>query len=148
MSKWQTGRNFTQNISSFRYLIFHVLNAKNIFFHLGSSCRTVGGQRRVSNPEPDQPCNFPFIWNGISHNSCINDADGNWCSTHVNRRGEYIDKKWGICSSTCPGKNYRYLIISFVRFSLIRFVFHSFRHLWIKVHTKWRYIFMLSNYKR
>ena len=77
-------------------------------FHLGSNCGTVGGQRRVSNPDPDQPCIFPFKWSGISHNSCINDADGNWCSTQVNSRGEYIDKKWGICSSTCPGKTYRY----------------------------------------
>ena len=81
---------------------------ENIFFHLGSICRTVGGQSRVSNPDPDQPCIFPFIWKGVSHSSCINDADGNWCATLVNSRGELeFYKKWGICSSTCPGKIFR-----------------------------------------
>ena len=106
------GLGITPLIGACRDTVYYVFcykqtKCKKHIFHLGSSCGTVGGQRRVSNPDPDKPCIFPFIWSGVSHSSCINDADGNWCSTQVNRRGEYIDKKWGICSSTCPGKSYR-----------------------------------------
>jgi hypothetical protein len=75
-----------------------------------ASCRSRrnnnNGQTNNDNPDPDQKCVFPFIWAGVKHNSCINDDDagGSWCSTKVDRYGKYIDRKWGICSPTCPGK--------------------------------------------
>jgi len=73
-----------------------------------ANCRTRrnnnNGQTNNDNPDPDQPCVFPFIWSGVKHNSCVNDdvAGGSWCSTKVDRNGKYIDRKWGICSPTCP----------------------------------------------
>lgn len=76
-----------------------------------ANCRTQdesttiqSGKTDNDNPHPDQPCVFPFIWAGVKHNSCVNDDDagGSWCSTKVDRYGKYIDRKWGICSPTCP----------------------------------------------
>ena len=37
-------------------------------------------------------------------NHPVQDDGGAWCSTEVNRRGEYVDRKWGVCSNRCPGK--------------------------------------------
>ena len=71
-----------------------------------ATCHTNGGLPNNDNPDPNQECHFPFIWSGVTHNSCINDdvAGGSWCSTIVDRNGKYIDRKWGICSQACPGK--------------------------------------------
>ena len=83
------------------------------FIGTNANCRTQdasttihSGKTDNDNPHPDQPCVFPFIWAGVKHNSCVNDdvAGGSWCSTKVDRYGKYIDRKWGICSPTCPGK--------------------------------------------
>ena len=55
--------------------------------------------------DPNKDCVFPFFWNGRTHNSCIKDNSGNWCSTKVNNKGQHIEGKWGVCSSVCPGNN-------------------------------------------
>ena len=66
-------------------------------------CQTVPGKGK----DPNKKCAFPFIWNGESHNSCIKDINlGNWCSTSVDKDGQHVKGKWGVCSSSCPGNYY------------------------------------------
>ena len=87
-----------------------------MFGVLGTSkaCETVPSWEISGNdnPDPGKPCRFPFKWSGVTHNSCVQDDGGAWCSTEVNRRGEYIDRKWGVCSNRCPGKKSKSLWLS------------------------------------
>ena len=58
------------------------------------SCRTVDG------PKPNQPCIFPFTFNGSSVDTCITGRRRTkpWCSTKKN----YVKGEWGFCGDTCP----------------------------------------------
>jgi len=65
-----------------------------------STCKTVGG------PSPNQPCVFPFKWNGKTYNSCPIDSDDTnetWCSIKTDSNGNHITGQglWGHCGSKC-----------------------------------------------
>ena len=52
-------------------------------------------------------CIFPFIYNGITLNSCTTIGEGDnrpWCSTKVDSRGRHdiISRNWGYCLPNCP----------------------------------------------
>jgi len=52
-------------------------------------------------------CIFPFIYNGITINSCTTIGEGDnrpWCSTKVDSRGRHdiIGGFWGYCPPNCP----------------------------------------------
>jgi len=66
-----------------------------------SSCTTVGG------PGEGSPCQFPFIYKGVTRNGCITEADPDnrlWCSTGVDEDGQHIvnGQNWAHCSDSCP----------------------------------------------
>jgi len=45
-----------------------------------------------------KPCVFPFKYRGVVYNECTTArASMYWCSTQVNKQGEYIRRKWGYC---------------------------------------------------
>jgi hypothetical protein len=60
----------------------------------------------------DSPCKnalcvFPFKFNGVIKNTCINDTDPDgkyWCSTKVDDNLEHIGGQgnWGFCRKSCP----------------------------------------------
>merc|ERR1712008_505036 len=63
-------------------------------------CKTVGG------PSANQPCIFPFKWNGKNYNSCPVDSDDTnetWCSTKTDSNGNHITGQglWGHCGPKC-----------------------------------------------
>merc|ERR1719233_2459629 len=62
-----------------------------------SGCRTDS-----SGPRHDRCCVFPFIYEGVTHSTCV-EVDGNksWCSTKVNIDGVFIDSEWGYCGDDC-----------------------------------------------
>ena len=65
-----------------------------------STCKTVGG------PSPNQPCVFPFKWNGKTYSSCPIDSDDTnetWCSVKTDSNGNHITGQglWGHCGSKC-----------------------------------------------
>jgi len=53
----------------------------------------------------DTPCVFPFIYEGVSYNSCTavdDNSNRHWCATSVSESGEYVFRKWGNCNmETC-----------------------------------------------
>ena len=63
-----------------------------------SECLTNGGA------DPNVPCVFPFIIDGITYNECIVDQYGPRCSTAVDSSGNHISGqgKWGFCGPGCP----------------------------------------------
>jgi len=70
------------------------------------SCRTVGG------PSQGRPCQFPFIFGGVSRTGCISDSDPEgrfWCSTRVDSSGVHMGQggHWAHCSPSCPRHNQR-----------------------------------------
>jgi len=62
-----------------------------------SGCRTDS-----SGPKHDRCCVFPFIYEGETHNTCI-EVDGNksWCSTSVDQYGVFVESEWGYCGENC-----------------------------------------------
>ena len=67
-------------------------------------CRTKSG------PSPNQPCIFPFTWNGKTYNGCPidpEDSSQRWCSTKVDSNGKHIigQGNWGHCNSNCRKQN-------------------------------------------
>ena len=55
----------------------------------GGKCVTAGSMA------PDtSPCHFPFIFNGISHYTCLPGLGQSWCAT----AGSYADGAWGFCN--------------------------------------------------
>merc|ERR1719233_2681614 len=62
-----------------------------------SGCRTDS-----SGPRHDLCCVFPFIYEGVTHSTCV-EVDGNksWCSTKVDIDGVFIDSEWGYCGDDC-----------------------------------------------
>jgi len=93
----------------------------------GQKCRNQGGflkvrlfppPRRIicdlcqtkSGPSPNQPCIFPFTWNGKTYNGCPidpEDSSERWCSTKVDSNGNHITGQgnWGHCNSKCRKQN-------------------------------------------
>merc|ERR1712110_238583 len=60
-------------------------------------CRTIGG------PRPDNPCVFPFIFQGENRTECIEGRlrPKPWCATKVDESNNYIPQEWGICGESC-----------------------------------------------
>jgi len=65
---------------------------------LSGECKTVSG------PRPNQPCVFPFRWEGRHYSGCVSDGfDQPWCSTLTNLFGVHVTGNWGNCDTTnCP----------------------------------------------
>ena len=64
-------------------------------------CKTVSG------PGANKPCMFPFIFNGVSYNTCtLKQADDNkpWCSTLVDDNNNHVPGggHYGDCGPKCP----------------------------------------------
>ena len=62
-----------------------------------------------SGGSPNEPCIFPFNYDGVIYNSCIwEDAQYTdykpWCSTKVDKAGHHVTRqsKWGNCGLDCP----------------------------------------------
>ena len=79
------------------------------------------GCKTVSGPSPNEPCIFPFKFNGITFDECTTESntEGNltpWCSTFVNNFGRHVSEtgNWGNCGPDCNRKigkkNFIYLI--------------------------------------
>ena len=51
----------------------------------------------------NNPCRFPFIYNGVTYRKCIIEDDyyNPWCATETNSTHHFINR-WEDCSSTCP----------------------------------------------
>ena len=66
-------------------------------------CKTISG------PEPNKPCVFPYIDNGIKHFECTSMFDNQpWCSIEVDNNGNHVTGQWGYCDTECfEGKTYR-----------------------------------------
>ena len=61
------------------------------------SCTTESG------PYTDQPCVFPFRYNGITYSSCTTqDKSAAWCSTKTTLAGTHVPGYFGYCPATCP----------------------------------------------
>ena len=57
------------------------------------SCRTVSG------PDSGSPCIFPFIFEGKTKISCVDNGEGRkWCDTQVNST---MESWWGYCNDDC-----------------------------------------------
>lgn len=56
-----------------------------------------------ASPVKNAICIFPFLFdaNGDGkaeeHNTCIEVAEGGWCSTHVDQEGQFQEGRWGYC---------------------------------------------------
>ena len=74
------------NISTLLYIYF------SSSFFLGCRTRKAGGVN--PNPDPNQPCAFPFWYNGQKFTKCTSvDSKGSfWCST---------EHSWGECEESC-----------------------------------------------
>ena len=59
----------------------------------------------TSGPRHNRCCVFPFIYEGVTHSTCI-EVDGNksWCSTKVDQDGAFIETEWGYCGDQCVFK--------------------------------------------
>ena len=62
-----------------------------------AGCTTIRG------PRPDEPCAFPFIFNGENKTTCIKGRlrPELWCSTKVDDDNNYIRGEWGFCGESC-----------------------------------------------
>jgi len=61
----------------------------------GLYCRTIKGQR----------CAFPFIYKGVTHNTCTKTDSVNgafWCATELQPDGRVVNQKWEDCNDRCP----------------------------------------------
>jgi len=63
-------------------------------------CKTVSGAK------PNRPCQFPFIFAGKEHTSCIYGRfPSPWCSTNTTHKGVHLRGNWGNCDErSCPIK--------------------------------------------
>merc|ERR1711970_1069364 len=60
------------------------------------SCTTESG------PYSNEPCVFPFRYNGITYTSCTSqDRSAAWCSTKTTLAGTHVPGFYGFCPSTC-----------------------------------------------
>ena len=62
------------------------------------ACTTVAG------PIKGAKCILPFHFNGTTHDKCLWDAEGAWCSTKVDNNGNHTvgQGNWGYCHYNCP----------------------------------------------
>lgn len=53
------------------------------------------------------PCQFPFVWNGVTYTSCTNEgSEFPWCAVEVGQDRELVGNRWGSCDmSTCLAAN-------------------------------------------
>lgn len=49
------------------------------------------------------PCQFPFVWNGVTYTSCTSEgSEFPWCAVEVGQDRELVGNRWGSCDmSTC-----------------------------------------------
>ena len=61
-------------------------------------CTTISGSKS------NEPCVFPFIFQGRQFNNCITGSKRTnpWCATQVDAFGNYIRGHWGYCGVNCP----------------------------------------------
>ena len=61
-------------------------------------CSTNGGDKT------NEPCVFPFIWNGVYYYGCTSVDNGGvpWCATQT-LYDAYVPGYWGNCEEGCPG---------------------------------------------
>ena len=85
-------------------------NSCSFLFSLVSNCRTKKDDRKFKvrkdeNPDPDQDCTFPFLFNGEHHCNCIahGKSDDFWCATEVDssKNSTIFPNKWGLCEDEC-----------------------------------------------
>ena len=71
-----------------------------LFQTLDKECKTYSG------PKNDDPCKFPFTFNGEVHENCITTDDRcgvPWCPTEDNENvGDVEFGSWGYCNHYCP----------------------------------------------
>ena len=89
------------------FLLFFGVQLDTIGFgtcQSSTQCRTDD----TRNTDQNQPCAFPFNYNGKERNECITDDDHNvppqlWCPTKVlaNREMDNSDIYWGYCTPEC-----------------------------------------------
>ena len=93
-------------IHSFKSFLIVTESSKQIISNR-RECITSGG------PSPNKKCIFPFKFEVYiesndtikdTHDACIQDEEGFWCSTKVDEDGYHIagSKNWGTCNSDCP----------------------------------------------
>ena len=67
---------------------------------IDKTCKTYSG------PKNDNPCAFPFTFNGTEYNRCIitEDRCGEpWCATeNTENAGNLESGSWGYCNHHCP----------------------------------------------
>ena len=62
----------------------------------------IGPCNTVSGPDSNQPCRFPFTYQGIAHHKCTTRNDTKyWCATQ-NSSSWHSDEFYGYCNSSCP----------------------------------------------
>lgn len=70
-----------------------------LIFVLGLSL--VGNTHGVCRTDKNERCIFPFIFHGITFNSCTQaESDRYWCATEVRASGQAFNTGW--CDSNCP----------------------------------------------
>ena len=65
-----------------------------------TTCKTISG------PFSNNPCVFPFEYNGVKYNECTNVEASRtmpWCSVRVDAQETHVQGNWGYCDTGCPG---------------------------------------------
>jgi len=67
----------------------------------GQKCLTLPNE----GPKRNVDCKFPWSFNGVTHQGCINDFDPEgryWCATELNDDRTQVGGQWGYCDTNCP----------------------------------------------
>ena len=99
----------------------------NYLFLFPKGCNTNGGD------DPNVPCVFPFVYNGITYNECTDVDNGgvSWCATYtisvLFSTDQYVLGHSGNCEDSCPGvsSNSIWLFIMRLCFKTITYVVHN-----------------------
>jgi len=84
-------------IHSFRRNLLRDPWLKHYIYIVGSPCLANQGSKIVN-----QPCIFPFTYQGLTYNDCTTDGDKiPWCATATDKNGHLILDQWGYCSNEC-----------------------------------------------
>ena len=57
----------------------------------------------ATNDVPGRPCVFPFTWEEVTYNECVDDGRKPWCATEVDTSGVMEENNYGFCNEACPG---------------------------------------------
>ena len=95
-------------VSFYIYISFHLVpRIPSNPRAMDTLCRTIGG------PSSNKECIFPFKFEVYlessdtikdTHDACIQDDSGVWCSTKVDEEGYHFagSNNWGTCTPECP----------------------------------------------